>query len=85
MVLGSNYERGAGVGRGLGVGVGLGLGVDVAVGVAVTVAVAVAVDVGVGVGVGRQGSYNSALARSLPTLLSPPATSTIPLASSVAV
>jgi hypothetical protein len=41
--------------------------------------------VGAGVGVGVQGSYNSALARSLPPLLSPPATSTIPLGSSVAV
>ena len=69
----------------LGTTVGVGVGVKVGVEVAVGVAVAVAVGVTVGVGVGRQGSYNSVLARSLPALLSPPATSTIPFGSSVVV
>jgi hypothetical protein len=72
-----------GVGVTVGVGVGVTVGVDVAAGVGV--AVGVTVGVGVEVGVGVQGSYNSALARSLPPLLSPLATSTIPLGSSVAV
>jgi hypothetical protein len=52
--------------------------------VGVSVAVAVAVAVGVGVGVGdSQGSYSSAVARE--TLLYPPAASTLPEGSSVAV
>jgi hypothetical protein len=53
--------------------------------VVVGVGVGVAVGVGVGVGVGAQVSYSSALAEALKLLSSPPAASTIPLDSKVAV
>ena len=58
----------------------------VAVGVNVAVAVGVNVAVAVGVGVGdSQGSYSSAVATAWEKLLYPPATSTLPEGSSVAV
>jgi hypothetical protein len=66
------FHRG-GVGRGAEVGRGLGVGVTLGVAV------------GVGVGVGVQVSYSSAVARPCSLLSNPPATSTIPLSSKVAV
>ena len=83
---------GVGVGRGVSVGVGetdgvdVGVGVIVGVGVTVGVAVGVTLAVGVGVGVGvEEDSYSSALARTLTVASNPPAASTFPLASNVAV
>jgi len=82
----SAYGRGPGVGRALGVGsdLGVGVGLGVTLGVPVGVGVGVTIGVGVGVGVGVEVSYSSALARG-PLPPSPPAASTIPLGSKVAV
>ena len=65
------FGRGAGVGRDLGVGVGLGVAVGVGVGVGVGVAVCVA--------------FSSALLRRKKPIPCPPATSTVPLSSKLAV
>ena len=73
--------RGAGVGRDLGIGVGLG----VAVGVSVGVGVGVGVIVGVGVGVAVCVAFSSALLRRTKPIPCPPATSTVPLSSKLAV
>src|SRR6266567_3583464 len=80
-------ERGRGVGRGLGVGEGLGVAVGVAVGVAlgVGVGVGVGVIVGIGVGVAVCVAFSSALLRRTKPIPCPPATSTVPLSSKLAV
>ena len=79
-----------GVGVGVGVAVAVAVGVDVGVGAGVDVAVAVGVDVAVGVIVGvgvsvASAVYSSALASELELLSTPPATSTSPSGSNVAV
>jgi hypothetical protein len=76
--------RGCGVGRGLGVALGVAVGVGVTLGVEVGVGVTVGVAVGVGVGVGGGPLYNSALALMVGKS-DPPAASTMPLDSKIAV
>jgi hypothetical protein len=72
------------VGSGVILGVGETVVVGVGLAVAVGVEVGVAVEVGVGVG-DSELSYSSALAEALMLLSTPPAASTLPLGSNVAV
>jgi hypothetical protein len=69
------------------VAVGEGVGVAVAIGVVVDVGVGLDVGVGVpvGVGVGPEEVYSSALAKALILISTPPAASTMPFGSNVAV
>lgn len=71
----------------MGEAVGVTVGVDVAVGVGegVGVRLGVGVAVGVIVGVGPEGAYSSALAKAVPLISRPPAATTIPSGSNVAV
>jgi len=81
-IIDSHYHNG--VGRGCGVGRGLGVARGVAVAVGVGVELGVGVAVGVGEGDGARPLYNSALALMVGKS-DPPAASTFPLDSRVAV